>query len=177
MVSLPAAAWRGGRWYRGFFAGVPIGLFFGALAWLDSGMLISGAIVAVVLGAAFGFWMSRHMGRYWPGADALDPADRVAVVRAARRGDPIDEPRLARSVIEYQRALHTAVDDAGHLRIRWVLWLILAVAAGMALYDSLFGSVRDVIASIVYLGLLAFEFVGWPAVRDRVLANADRAAA
>lgn len=175
MIAVPAAAWRGSRWYRGCVTGVPIGLFFGALAWLDSGIPLSGAVVAVVLGAAFGVWMSRRMSRYWPGADALSPADRVRVVRAARRGRSVAAP-LSNSLIDYRQGLHAVAADGAQSGIRWVLWLILAAAAAMALYDSLFGSVRDAVASAVYLGLLVFEIVGWPAFRDRVLATVDKAA-
>lgn len=174
MISLPAAAWRGGRWYRGIVTGVPIGLFFGALAWLDSGMVLSGAIVTTVLGVAFGVVMSRRMRRYWPGANELDPADRVAVVHAVRQGEAVPQPRLASAAVEYQRGLHAAHVDIGALRLKWAIGVLLVVAAAMAVYDALSGSVRDTVASLVYLALLVFEVSVWPKVRDRLLHNADQ---
>jgi hypothetical protein len=39
----------------------------------------------------------------------------------------------------------------------------------------MFGSTRDMIASLLYLVLMAFELFWWPGRRDRLLANADRA--
>lgn len=173
---MPAVAWRGAGVYRAVFAGVGIGSFFGALAWLDSGIWISGLIVAVVLGTAFGIWMSRRMQKYWPGAQALSPKDRVTVVRAARGGQAV-EPPLVPALAEYRQGLHAVHIDAGELTVKWVVWLILAVAAAMAAYDGLAGSVRDTVASLVYLAILAFEFFVWSRLRDRLLHNADRAAA
>jgi ABC-type antimicrobial peptide transport system permease subunit len=46
--------------------GAFVGFFLGALAWLDSGMLIAGVIVLVLLGVVSGFWMARRMTRIGP---------------------------------------------------------------------------------------------------------------
>lgn len=43
------------------------------------------------------------------------------------------------------------------------------------MWDSVFGSTRDMISSLVYLALLGFELLWWPGRRDRLLDNADRA--
>ena len=67
MFTMPAIACHGGSFYRGVTVGVCAGLFFGALAWLDSGMLVAGAIVFIVVGVGSGVWMARRMARSWPG--------------------------------------------------------------------------------------------------------------
>ena len=156
--------------------GACAGLFFGLLAWLDSGMLISGAIVFVVLGVGCGFWMGRQMTRYWPGADELSSAQRVTVVAAARHGDRIGEDSLAPAVVDYSRALRAAADEYGPIR-RAVIVVVLVVAAGMALWDAVFGSFGNAAASVVYLGLVGLEMFWLPKRRAELLTNADRAAA
>src|SRR3954465_6162378 len=110
MAIVPAIVWRGGPVPRAGAVGACEGLFFGGLAWLDSGMLISGAIVFVVLGVACGFWMGRRMTRSWPRADELSGAQRFAVVKATRHGDPIGDGSLAPALVDYSRALHAAAD-------------------------------------------------------------------
>jgi hypothetical protein len=104
MVSVPAVVWRGGFAARALTIGVPVGLCLGALAWLDSGLLLSGVIVAVVTGTVLGVWMARRMSRFWPDAAALSGDDRVAVVRAARTGADVGA-RLAGPRAEYVRGL------------------------------------------------------------------------
>jgi hypothetical protein len=49
---MPAIVWHGGSSYRGATVGVCAGLFFGVLAWQDSGMFVAGAIVFIVVGVA-----------------------------------------------------------------------------------------------------------------------------
>ncbi len=154
--------------------GVSAGLFFGALALLDSGFLLSGVIVFIILGVAWAIVMARRMGRYWPGARYLTGEQRVAVVRAARRGERISDPRLAQAVIDYRDGLHAAA-ERGRV-FRWLIWLVLTVAAASAVWDTVAGSVRNGVASCVYLALLLIEVFWWPKRQEQLLANADRAA-
>jgi hypothetical protein len=172
---VPALVWRGGPVRRGATVGGCAGLFFGVLAWLDSGMLLSGAIVFVVLGVGGGFWMARRMTRYWPGATELSGVQRVAVVAAARRGDRIGDDSLAPAVVDYGRGLHAAAEDGRPWR--WVIVFVLVVAVAMALWDAVHGSLGNIIVSVVYLVLACLELFWWPRRSDELLANADRAAA
>ena len=174
MVTVPAKVWRGGSVRRGLVVGLGAGLFFGALAWLDSGLLIAGVAVLVILGVAYGIWMARRMARYWPAAEKLSGDERVTVVRAARRGEPISEPQLAQAVIDYSEGLHAAAEKARPFR--WILWFVLTVAVLAALWDTVFGSVRDGVASGVYLALLGIEMFWWPKRQQQLLADADRSA-
>jgi hypothetical protein len=174
MVTVPAWVWRGGRATRGVTVGAAAGLFFGGLALLDSGIVLSGVVVFILLGSGWGIVMDCRMTRYWPGARDLTGDQRVTVVRAARRGQRIAHPRLASAVTDYRDALHGAADNARPFR--WLIWLVLAVAAAMAIWDTVSGSARDAVASCVYLALLVIEVTWWPTLQERLLTNADRAA-
>ncbi len=86
----------------------------------------------------------------------------------------MDQPALAAAVIEYRDGLHAAAEKTH--RFGWLVGVVLVVALASAVWDALTGSVRDVVSSCVYLGLLAIELFWWPRRRDRLLSNADRAA-
>ncbi|MBJ8345496.1 hypothetical protein [Antrihabitans sp. YC2-6] len=174
MVTLPAFVWRGGFVRRAATIGIGFGGALGALAWLDSGMLLSGAIVFVVSGSCYGIWMARRMARYWPESTQLPDAERVALVKSARRGESLTDPRLASAVIAYCGGIRAAVETSR--MFRWVLWFVLVVAMGVAVYDAVLGSVGNGIASAVYLAALVVEIFWWPKREAELVANCDRAA-
>jgi hypothetical protein len=174
VVTVPALVWRGGSVRRALLLGASVGLFFGVLALIDSGIPLVALIVFLILGTVYGTVMARRMARYWPGAKQLNGKDRVTVVRAARRGERIADPRLAQAVIDYSDGLHAAAEKARPFR--WLVWLVLAIAAVLAVWDTVFGSTRDAVASCIYVGLLAIELFCWPKRQDQLLSNADRAA-
>lgn len=175
MVTAAATLWRGGFALRALIVGVGTGVVLGALALLDSGMPLAAVIVAVVTGPVFGVVSARRMQRYWPQGREFTGAQRVTVVRAARRGYPVADETLARGVLQYSAGLRTAAE--GLRTYRWVIWLVLAVALGVAAVDAASGSVRDAAASCVYLGLLAIEVFWWPARRRELLLNSALAGA
>ena len=84
--------------------------FFGVLALIDSGIFLAAVVVFLILGTFYGIWMARRMARYWPGANQLNGAERVSVVRAARRGERIGDARLAQAVIDYSEGLRAAAE-------------------------------------------------------------------
>jgi hypothetical protein len=149
-------------------------MVLGGLAWIDSGVLLGGVIAIVITGLVYGILMPRRMKRYWPGAKQLSDEGRVAVVRAARRGERIGDARLAQAVVEYSQGLHAAA-EAGRL-FRWLVPLVLVVAVGSAVWDAVYGSWGNVVASVIYFVALLFELFWWPKRRDQLLANADHAA-
>jgi hypothetical protein len=151
-----------------------VGLFLSALAWLDSGMLLAGVIVFVILSTFYGIWMGRRMARYWPGAKALSGEERVTVVRTARRGERIGDARLAQAVIDYSRGMRAAAEQGRPFR--WVVPLVLVVTVGTAVWDAVFGSWGNAVASGIYLVLLLLDVFWWPKRQEQLLANADRAA-
>jgi hypothetical protein len=174
MVSMPAFVWRGGAFSRAFTVGGAVGIALGAMAWLDSGFLLSGVIVFVIVGVFFGIWMARRMARYWPGAKQLGGDERVTVVRTARRGERIGDVRLAPGVIDYSRGMHAAAENARPFR--WLLIFVLVVAVGTAMWDAVFGSWGNAAASAIYLLLLVLELFWWPKRQAQLLTNAERAA-
>ncbi|HYZ67009.1 MAG TPA: hypothetical protein VE666_04250, partial [Mycobacterium sp.] len=121
-----------------------------------------------------GIVMHRRMARHWPGAKQLTGDERVTVVSAARRGEQIADARLARAVIDYSRGLHDAAEKGRYFR--WFLVFILVVAVGTAVWDAVFGSWGNAVASVIYLVLLLFELFWWPKRLEQLLANTDRAA-
>jgi uncharacterized membrane protein len=144
------------------------------MAWLDSGFLVSGVIVFVIIGVFYGIWMSRRMARYWPGAKQLGGDERVTVVRTARRGERVGDARLAQAVMDYSSALNAAAEKARPFR--WLLIVVLVVAVGTAAWDAVYGSWGNAAASAVYLVLLFIEMFWWPKRQAQLLTNADRAA-
>jgi hypothetical protein len=174
MLTVPAWVWRGGPVVRGLILGVCGGLFFGAVAWLDSGMWLAGAVVFVVLSIASGIRMSLGMRRYWPGRTELTGPQREAVVGAARRGDRIGDVTLAPAVIDFRDALYAAADKRRPLR--WLIVVVLVVAVASAVWDGVYGSVGNLIVSAVYVALIGVELFWWPKRQADLLANADRAA-
>ncbi|MFV8052255.1 hypothetical protein [Mycobacterium sp. 48b] len=173
MLTAPAFVWRGGFAGRALMAGAAVGMVLGVLSWLDSGLWVSGAVVLVIVGTFYGIWTARRMARYWPMSAQLSGADRVAVVRAARGGERIDDPRLVEAARAYGRGVHEAAESARPFR--WLLPLVLIVAAASALWDAVFGSVGNAVVSVIYLAALAVELFWWPRRQAQLLANVDRA--
>jgi len=113
------------------------------------------------------------MSKCWPGAKDLSGADRVAVVRAARSGRDIGDPRLAPGVVGYSRALHAA---AGRFRLWWWLIVLLGVVAlGAAIADTIYSPVREAVVSWLYFAFFPIEAWWWPRRHAGLLANAERA--
>jgi hypothetical protein len=173
VVTIPAVVWRGGFALRALATGGVVGSCVGVLAWLDSGFWISGVIVLVVVGSVYGVWMARRMARYWPGAKNLTGEERVAVATAVRRGEPIDDARLSQPVIDYSRGLHAAAEKGRW--VRWLLVFVLVVAFGTAVWDAVYGSWGNTVASAIYLVALVIEVLWVPKWQERLLNNADRA--
>jgi len=54
--------------------------------------------------------------------------------------------------------------------------LVLVVGVATTVWDAVFGSWGNAVASGIYLVMLLIELFWWPKGRDKLLANADRAA-
>ena len=175
MIAVPAWVWRGGSISRAVSVGLPVGVFFGALAFADSGMALAGVVVLVVIGTLNGIVTARRMTKYWPAARELSGADRVAVVAATRRGEPIADARLAQAVVDYSAGLRTAREKA--LPFRWLVWLLIAAALVAAMVDSVTGPVLSAVVSWLFVGFFAIELFWWPRRQAQLLANVERAEA
>ncbi|MBV8929237.1 MAG: hypothetical protein JO152_08955 [Mycobacteriaceae bacterium] len=175
MVVVPAWVWRGGAVARAVTIGLPVGLVLGLVAFADSGMPLSGAVVFVVVGPVYGIVMARRMSRFWPGAKGLSGADRVTVARATRRGDDVTEPRLAPAVIDYADGLRAAAEQARSYR--WLMWLLLVVSLAVAVLDAFVGTILNGVVSWLFVVFFVVEMWWWPQIQAHLLANADRARA
>jgi hypothetical protein len=153
--------------------GLAVGVFFGALGFAESGS-VAALVALVALGPiVFGIPMARRMARFWPGAKMLSGEDRVAVVRATRRGHDIGEASRAHAVIEYGSGLRDAHDHAR--RYRWVLPFVAALSLILALTDSFFESIRLALVSWLWVAIIVVELLWWPGKRADLLSNARRA--
>jgi hypothetical protein len=159
--------------YRAVVVGLSVGIFFGALGWAESGSVAALLALAVLGPLVFGVPTARRMQRFWPGASKLNGTERVAVVRATRRGQAISEPDLAHAVIEYASGLRRAHEQAR--RYRWVIPLVAVLSLILALADSLFGPIRLALVSWLWVGILVAELVWWPRKRAGLLSAAEQA--
>ncbi|MFF7975547.1 hypothetical protein [Streptomyces sp. NPDC007905] len=175
MISVPGWMWQRGSVSRGVGAGLAAGVFFGAFALVEAMSWAAAAVVFVVLGLLYGVRVARRMARIWPAAKGMNRADRAAVVRATRRGEAIDDPRLASSVVEYAGALRrTAEEDRLGRR---VVLLVTALAVVLAVYDTVMSTTGETIASWLVVVLLLADLMWWPRRRAVLLARVDRAEA
>jgi hypothetical protein len=171
MVVFPAWVWRRGPVYRAVSIGLPTGIFLGALVFADSGIWLGALIAVLALGPFFGIMMARRMARFWPGAKALTPSDRLAVVRATRSGTDIGEARLALAVIDYSSGLHESSEQAR--RYRWLIRLVAALALILAFSDTFFGSIRSALGSWLFVAFLVVELVWWPRNQAHLLSTLE----
>jgi hypothetical protein len=174
VLAAPPALWRLNFLSRVLVCGAVIGIGLGGLAWLDSGALPAAAAVFVVAGGVSAVMIARSMARGWPEAAALDPLDRVHIVRAVRRGEPLADTRLVEGGRTYARGLRAAA--AGRPLWRWLLAVVLVVALATAIWDTLYGSTGSAVASALYLAALPIEFFWWPRYVAALLGRADRSA-
>lgn len=169
----PSWVWRGGPVRRAVSIGLPVGVFFGVFVLAESGSWLGAVLAALFLIPFCGIRMARRMSRAWPGANDLDSADRVAVVRATRRGEDTGDARLAPAVIDYSGALRTARERERLLQ--WVVLLFAGVAVALALGDTLTGSTRDALVSWLWVAIFLVELIWWPREQAHIMSNAEQA--
>jgi hypothetical protein len=143
-----------------------------ALVFAESGVLLGALTAFVVISVFNGIMLARRMGKVWPSARDLNPAERVAVSSAARRGHRMEEARLAPAAIEYVAALRDA--HAQGRRWRWLMWVGGAAMLLLAVSDTLVATPRTAAVSWLFVGFFAVELFWWPSLQDRLLANAER---
>ena len=166
--------WAGGRVRTGAALGVPAGLSFGLINIATTGHAIEGLVAGIYFALVFGAVMAVIMWRQWPGARALAPDDRVAVVRAVHRGEAVGEERLAGAVLDYA-AVVTRTQEREE-RLRWVLFLFGLGALLVAVTSTLSGSAREAVVDWLLVAFWLVALTRWfPSWRKRLLDNARRA--
>ncbi|QTE02892.1 hypothetical protein S1361_36500 [Streptomyces cyanogenus] len=172
---VPGRLWQWGTGSRAVGAGLAVGVFFGAFALVESGAWAAAVVVFVVLGLLYGIRVPRRMNRLWPEAKDMSRADRAAVVRATRRGEPVADPGLAPAVLAYAAALRRAAEE-DRLR-RWIVLVVTLLAIALAVYDTLTGTTGEMISSWLVVVLCVADLLWWPRRRAVLLARSDRAVA
>jgi hypothetical protein len=170
---LPCWVWRGGLGWRAVIIAVVAAIVLGAFAFGDSGSALGAVVAGLVAGSVTGIIMARRTAKFWPGAADLAGADRVSVVRAVRRGQPIGEARLASAVIGYAAGLRAARAEAR--RFWWVLWLFAAVSVAFAVADTMFGPTRVAVVSWLVVAFFVVELLWWPHRQAVLVSNAEQA--
>ena len=182
--------WRGGRLGGRLRYGVTMGLFFGIwmgawFYWVSFPRWAAGAVVGgVVAGAGFGTVMavSRYAGGLFAIRELseLPPSDRVAVLRAVRRGEPVSDPRLAPSVLALAKSVMALVLRQQAPLWRWMIFAFAALGLVVAVAKTSAGPVWQAVffwaATVMFLGF------GWSRpralgrLREKTEAAADYAA-
>src|SRR5215472_12415153 len=170
-VVLGVWLWRG-RWLGGRLRhGVTAGLFFGIWMGLWFSVVFprpaeEAAIGGVISGVFLGTWMAGYVGRsvgmreLW----ALPRSDRVAVVRAVRRGAPVSDPRLAPTVLAWATSVMDSLRRQRTPTSRLMPFVFAALALVMALVKTSTGTAWQAVifwaATVMFLGL------GWTMPRS-----------
>ncbi|NUT96468.1 MAG: hypothetical protein HOY78_31010 [Saccharothrix sp.] len=107
-----------------------MGLVAGGLFGLTQGLLRDNVWVGLGTGLFFGVAMTLAMRRVW-GSTALDGLDRHqrrAVSRAMRRGEPVEDARLARPLVDQVDAFLAMPNPVWPLRVLFGLTALLGLA-------------------------------------------------
>jgi hypothetical protein len=169
----PVDVWRWGRLRGAGLIAMRAGAVFGLLQ-LALGTSVGRAVASALLfGIFFGVLMSYSAWRKWPGAADLVSADRVAVARAVRRGEDVDDRRLASAVVEYVGVVRNSCKE--DRRYEWFVWLVAASTLVIAIVATIDQSTRHAAGwwglVVVWAVLLALG----PRRRRRSMLNASRA--
>lgn len=108
---------------------VLMGLVAGGLFGVTQGLLRDNVWVGLGTGLFFGVAMTLVMRRVW-GSTALDGLDRDqrrAVSRAMRRGEPVEDPRLARPLVDQADAFLAMPNPVWALRVVFGLMALLGL--------------------------------------------------
>jgi hypothetical protein len=170
----PDRIWTDGPVRAVIRIGIPAGLGWGLLQLLTTGSAPRALFWGVFFGVAFGGSMAWSMRGRWQRSSDLASEDRVAVARAVRRGEDIQDERLADAVVHYAGVVRQQQErDA---RADWVLVAVAAMTSIIAIASTAAGATRD---AVVFWLLTAFWVVSlaWviPWRRDRTITNARRA--
>jgi hypothetical protein len=170
----PDRLWSDGPVRAAVRIGLPAGLGYWLLMFLMTGSARGAFFGAVFSGVTFGAFMASVIRGRWPRSSDLAPNDRVAVARAVRKGEDIQDERLAGAVIHYARIVrHTQERDA---RWTWVGVVLAVVTLICAIFSTADGSTREAVMFWLFTAFWVVA-IAWvmPRQRARAIANAQRA--
>jgi hypothetical protein len=178
--------WRGGRLRYGVTMGLLFGVCMGAfLYWVGSPRSAVGAVIGgVVAGAGSGSWIavSRYAGGllFSRELSELPPPDRVAVLRAVMRGEPVSDPRLAPSMLACAKSVMALVRRQQAPLWRWMLFAFAGLGLVIALWKTSTGRVWQAVffwaATVIIFGFGCTNPRALVRSREKAEAAADYAA-
>lgn len=137
---------------------VLVGLLVGGVFGVYQGLMQDSLVSGLVSGAVFGLVMAVVMRRVW-GSTALRGLgfrQRRAVSRALRRGEPVEDPRLTRPLVDQADAVLATPFPVRAMRVVFALPGLLGLALGVTGFlaegvAGLGGGVPHVVLSLVLL--------------------------
>jgi hypothetical protein len=173
--------WFDTMWGRGgrLRLAVALGLRWGLWMWIffvvfSGRASIAGLLFATLYGTLlFGGTMAFVLWKRWPDARRLDPDDRVAIVRAVRRGTSVENERQARALLDYRMAFERATKRDE--RFAWTLFVYPILAVALLIGEVGWGSVRHAAVMLVVLVSWIVLLVRRPERRATRRRNAEEA--
>jgi hypothetical protein len=163
--------WRGGRLRYGVTMGLLFGICMGVFTyWVGSPRSAVGAAIGgVVAGMGSGSWIavSRYAGGllFSRELSELPPPDRVAVLRAVMRGEPVSDPRLAPSVLACATSVMASVRRQQAPQWGWMLFAF----AGLGLVIALWKTSTDRVWQAVFFWAATVIIFGFGCTNPRAL--------
>ncbi|HSH59074.1 MAG TPA: hypothetical protein VK988_05415 [Acidimicrobiales bacterium] len=159
-------------WRSWLFMAVTFGGFAGVRGGLETGSVRFGLVSGAISGILFATLMlliavrrSLSTLRHLPGDD------RVAVIRAIRRGGSVHDPRSAEALIAYAGELRHQYESP-FVRSGRALFAVLAVLSIIVVIEEIVqGNAVGAIGNVVLAIAWAIAAAGWPWWRER---TADR---
>ena len=141
------------RDWRESIAAVVVALFFGALAWLESSLLVTAGTLLIVAGCVFIFWHLRRTRTRFAAPESAEPVKQ----RLLRERDKLDaQIRLLKSVL-------------------W--WYIMPLLTGVLLVtvgDNGWSTFTIVYGSVVIVGAVGIYMMNQRAVRNDLIPRRER---
>jgi hypothetical protein len=165
-------------WRSWLFLAVTFGAFAGIRSGLDTGSVRFGIVSGAISGVFFATVMVlTAVRRPLSALRDLPGDDRVAVVRAVRRGASVHEPRSAEALIAYAGELRRQYESSFARRGRGVFGTLAVLSVVVVIAELAQGNEIGAIGNLVLAIAWAIAAAGWPWWRERARDRMDSAAA
>jgi hypothetical protein len=165
-------------WRSWLFLAVTFGGFMGVRSGLDTGSVRFGLVSGGIAGIFFATFMLLFAGRRPLSAlRDLPSDDRVAVMRAVRRGGSVHDPRSAQALIAYAGELRRQYESPFTRRNRGLFAALAVVSVILGIGELVQGNAVGAIGHVVLAVAWAIAAARWPRVQERTLDRMDSAIA
>ncbi|MEU7526706.1 hypothetical protein AB0A74_13310 [Saccharothrix sp. NPDC042600] len=141
---------------------VLMGLLAGAMFGVTQGLLRDNVWVGLVMGLFFGLGMGLAMRHVWGSTalNGLDRRERRAISRAMRRGEPVEDPRLARPLVDQVDAFLAMPFPVWAVRVLFGLLAVLGLVVAVLEFRGGEGVGGGVLLLVISLAML-FGLLPW----------------